>query len=90
MYSRWLIDRAEINSGMLLRIDETAARRTEEAVTYAEALPFPKPETATERLFAPSPHDPKPADRRGVLEPIESPAIPELTAARDKATGGHF
>ena len=54
MYRRWLVERARVNRGMIVRIDEVAARQVEHAVEYAESLPFPKPETVTERLFAPS------------------------------------
>jgi hypothetical protein len=61
------------------------------AVTYAETLPFPKSETVADRLFAPSPHDPTSEDRKGTVEPIEAPAIPALTAAQDRTSGGgHF
>jgi len=44
----------------------------------------------TDRLFAPSPHDPTLEDRKNNFEPIETPAIPALTATQDKSTGGHF
>jgi hypothetical protein len=53
-------------------------------------LPFPKAETVADRLFAPSPHDPKPEDRKNKVEPIEKPAIPALTAAKEGTTGEHF
>ncbi|HXF41631.1 MAG TPA: hypothetical protein VN687_18075, partial [Blastocatellia bacterium] len=71
-------------------IDNEAAQRIEAAVEYADALSFPKSETVTERLFAPSPHDPKPEDRKNIFEPIETPAIPALTAAKERTTGEHF
>lgn len=90
MYRRWLVERANINRGMLARIDEVAARQVEAAVEYAESLPFPKPESVAERLFAPSPHDPKPEDRANNFEPIDNPAIPSLMATREGSTGGHF
>jgi TPP-dependent pyruvate/acetoin dehydrogenase alpha subunit len=90
MYRRWMIERAAIKTGMLTRIDEVAARQVEEAVTYAESLPYPKPESVTDRLFAPSPHDPTPADRDNLFEPISEPAIPALTATKERATGEHF
>ncbi|HKY05999.1 MAG TPA: thiamine pyrophosphate-dependent dehydrogenase E1 component subunit alpha [Blastocatellia bacterium] len=90
MYRRWLVERANVNRGMLTRIDEVAVRQVEAAVEYAESLPFPKPETVTERLFAPSPHDPKPEDRANNFEPIENPAIPSLMATRERSTGEHF
>ena len=90
MYRKWLIERAEFKAGMIARIDEVAARQVEAAVEYADSLPYPKPETVTERLFAPSPHDPKPEERQSTFEPIEKPAIPALTAAQDRSSGGHF
>jgi TPP-dependent pyruvate/acetoin dehydrogenase alpha subunit len=90
MYRRWLIERAEFKAGMVTRIDEVAARQVEAAVEYAESLPYPRPETITERLFAPSPHDPKPEDRANIFEPIEKPAIPALTSAQQRSGGEHF
>jgi TPP-dependent pyruvate/acetoin dehydrogenase alpha subunit len=90
MYRRWLVERAEVNRGMLARIDEVAARQVEAAVEYAESLPYPKAETVTERLFAPSPHDPQPREGDPIYEPIESPAIPSLMAAQERKDGGHF
>jgi len=90
MYRRWLIERAEFKAGMITRIDEVAVRQVDAAVEYAESLPYPKPEMVTDRLFAPSPHDPKPEDRENTFEPIETPAIPALTAALDRTRGGHF
>jgi len=90
LYRRWLTERARVNAGMLVRIDEVAARQIDAAVEYAEGLPYPKPESVTERLFAPSPHDPKPEDRTRRVEPIEQPAIPALMAAQERKQGGHF
>jgi pyruvate dehydrogenase E1 component alpha subunit/2-oxoisovalerate dehydrogenase E1 component alpha subunit len=90
MYWRWLVERAKILPGLLARIDQVAARQVDEAVSYAESLPFPRPETVTERLFAPSPHDPKPDEKRAVYEPIERPAIPSLMDAKERQDGGHF
>jgi TPP-dependent pyruvate/acetoin dehydrogenase alpha subunit len=90
MYRRWLVERANINQGMLIRIDEVAARQIEEAVKFAESLPFPRPETVTDRLFAPSPHDPNTEDRKTVYEPIENPAIPALMETKERSTGEHF
>jgi TPP-dependent pyruvate/acetoin dehydrogenase alpha subunit len=90
MYRRWLIERAEFKAGMVTRIDEVAGRQVDAAVEYAESLPYPKPETVTDRLFAPSPHDPKPEDRANIFEPIEKPAIPALTSAQDRSSGEHF
>jgi len=90
LYRRWLIERAGIVSGMLIRIDEVIARQIEAATEYAESLPYPKAETVTERLFAPSPHDPKPEDRQNLFEPITKPAIPALMETKERSTGGHF
>jgi TPP-dependent pyruvate/acetoin dehydrogenase alpha subunit len=90
MYRRWLIERGEFKAGMISRIDEVAVRQVEAAVEYAESLPLPKAETITERLFAASPHDPTPEDRKNIFEPIEKPAIPALTAAQDRSDNGHF
>jgi TPP-dependent pyruvate/acetoin dehydrogenase alpha subunit len=89
MYRRWLTKRAKVNAGMLERIDEVAARQVDEAVEYAESLPYPKGDTVTDRLFAPSPHDPDPA-ARAVVEPLEKPAIPALLAVQARGEGGHF
>jgi TPP-dependent pyruvate/acetoin dehydrogenase alpha subunit len=90
MYHRWLVDRAKIDEESIRRIDQEALQSIDAAVEYAEALPFPKPDTVTDRLFAPSPHDPTPEDRKRTFEPIETPAIPALTAAQDRSSGGHF
>jgi TPP-dependent pyruvate/acetoin dehydrogenase alpha subunit len=90
MYRCWLMDRAEIDEPSIKQIDEEAAQRIEAAVGYAEALPFPKSETVTDRLFAPSPHDPKPEDRINLVEPIESPAIPALTGTAYRSGSEHF
>lgn len=90
MYRRWLTDHAAIDHADLERVDDDCVQRIDAAVVYAESLPFPKPETATDRLFAPSPHDPKPEDRMQLVEPIENPAIPALTAAQDRSSAGHF
>jgi len=75
---------------MLTRIEEVAGRQVEEAVQYAQSLPFPKPESVTDRLFAPSPHDPTVEDRKNNFEPIETLAIPALTASNERKTGEHF
>jgi TPP-dependent pyruvate/acetoin dehydrogenase alpha subunit len=90
MYQRWLTGRAGIEESEIERIDNEAAQRIEAAVEYADSLPFPKSETVTERLFAPSPHDPKPEDRKNIFEPIETTSIPTLTAAQNRSSGGHF
>jgi len=90
MYRRWLAGRAEIPASDLELIDEMAASRAEAAVEYAESLPFPKSEDVTERLYAPSPHDPKPEDYENNFEPIEKPAIPALMETKERSTGEHF
>jgi hypothetical protein len=90
MYQRWLTGRAGIEGAEIERIDNEAAQRIEAAVEYADSLPFPKSETVTERLFAPSPHDPKPEDRKNMFEPIETTSIPALTASNERKTGEHF
>lgn len=90
MYRRWLTDRAEIDEPSIKQIEDQASRRIDAAADYAEALPFPKRDTVTERLFAPSPHDQKPVYRKSNFEPIETLAIPALTAAQDRSEGGHF
>ena len=90
MYHRWMIERAKIAAGMLTRIEEVAGRQVEEAVQYAQSLPFPKPGSVTDRLFAPSPHDPTVEDRKNNFEPIETLAIPALTASNERKTGEHF
>jgi TPP-dependent pyruvate/acetoin dehydrogenase alpha subunit len=90
MYRRWLTNRSVIAEADLTHVDDDCVQRVDEAVEYAESLPFPKSETVTERLFAPSPHDPKPEDRKDLFEPIETPAIPALTASAERKTGEHF
>ncbi|HLF82716.1 MAG TPA: hypothetical protein VI837_00915, partial [Blastocatellia bacterium] len=83
-------DRAAIDESDLKRVEDDCVQRVDAAVEYAASLPFPKPETVTDRLFAPSPHDPKPEDRMQLVEPIENSAIPALTAAQDRSSAGHF
>jgi TPP-dependent pyruvate/acetoin dehydrogenase alpha subunit len=90
MYRSWLTGRAAIDEGVLTSLERGFVERIDAAVEYAETLPFPAPQTVTDRLFAPSPHDPKPEDRESLLEPIETPAIPALTASNERKTGEHF
>jgi TPP-dependent pyruvate/acetoin dehydrogenase alpha subunit len=90
MYRRWLSKRATIDEATLQQIEQDCVVRVEAAVVYAESLPFPKSETVTDRLFAPSPHDPKPEDRTNQVEAIETPAVPALTASNERKTGEHF
>src|SRR6185295_16663134 len=83
MYQRWLTGRAGIAESEIERIDNEAAQRIDAAVEYTDALPFPKSETVTERLFAPSPHDPKPEDRAAKERTIaRSPSPISETGAR--------
>ncbi|HZM85809.1 MAG TPA: hypothetical protein VFF31_04545, partial [Blastocatellia bacterium] len=81
---------ASIDEAELKRVDDDSDRSVDASVEYADSLPFPQPETVTDRLFAPSPHDPRPEDRANIFQSIENPAIPSLTAARDKSSDGHF
>ena len=90
MYRRWLIGHAKIEETNLNQLEEECARRVEMAVDYAESLPLPKAEAVADRLFAPSPDDPMPRDTSTVVEHIETPAIPGLTAAQDRSGKGHF
>ena len=90
LYRRWLTERAAIEETDLNRIEDDCVQRVDKAVEYAESLPFPKSETVADRLFAPSPHDPKAEDRQNLFEPIETPAIPALTASNERKTGEHF
>ena len=90
MYRRWLTKRAMIDEASIEQIDVDASHRIEAAVEYADSLQFPRAETVTDRLFAPSPHDPMPEDRVNILEPIEDPAIPALTGTKERRTGEHF
>src|SRR4030095_9920947 len=90
MYRRWLTDRAAVEDLDLKKIEDVCVGRVDEAVEYAAALPFPKAETVTERLFAPSLHDPRKEDRKGLVEAIETPAIPALTASDERKTGERF
>lgn len=53
LYTRYLIGRGGIPKEELDQIDALAATIVDEAVEYAEHLPLPKPESVTERLFAP-------------------------------------
>lgn len=53
LYTRYLTGKAGIPKSELDEMDGEAARTLDEAVAYAEQLPLPRPETVTERLFAP-------------------------------------
>ena len=90
MYRSWLTGRAGIAESTITQIEDQCINQVEAAVEYAEALSFPKSDTVSQRLFAPSPHDPRPEDRENIFQSIDNPAIPSLTAARDKSSDGHF
>ena len=90
MYREWLLKRAGFKPEEMAAIEDEISNRVESAIEYAVAQPPPRAESVTDRLFAPSPHDPKPEDRLNRYEPIEKPSIPGLTASQDKSTGGHF
>ena len=90
MYREWLLKRARFKAQEIEKFEEEIEAIVESSIEYAESLPMPNPESVTERLFAPSPHDPKPEDRKNRYEPIEKPSIPGLTAAHGKDEGGHF
>lgn len=53
LYTDYLLNKAGIKDQELKRIDEQIAALVQEAVDYAESLPWPKPESVTERLYAP-------------------------------------
>ena len=89
MYREWLLKRASFTTSELESTEKQIEANVEAAIIYAESLPMPKPESVTERLFAPSPHDPDP-NQAAPYEPIDHPSIPGLTAAQDKSEGGHF
>jgi TPP-dependent pyruvate/acetoin dehydrogenase alpha subunit len=90
MYRRWLTGRAGLNPSEIEQLDREAALSVDSAVEYAEAQPFPDPKTVAEGVFAASPHDPTPEDRKNIYEPIEEPAIPALTASQEGPREGHF
>jgi TPP-dependent pyruvate/acetoin dehydrogenase alpha subunit len=90
MYRSWLTGRAAIDEAVLTNLESNFVEQIDAAVEYAEKLPFPTPQTVTDRLFAPSVHDPQPKDRMNLLEAIETPAIPALTASNERKTGEHF
>jgi TPP-dependent pyruvate/acetoin dehydrogenase alpha subunit len=53
LYLAYLLGRGGIDRKRLEAIDLECAAVVDEAVRYADSLPFPKPESVTERLFAP-------------------------------------
>jgi TPP-dependent pyruvate/acetoin dehydrogenase alpha subunit len=88
LYREWLVGRAAVPAQELQQIDERVAGEIEAAAQEAEALPLPRPETVTERLYAPSPHDPTPADRERTYEPNVGRLQP--MQVKDEKAGGHF
>ncbi len=90
MYRTWLGKRAAFAESDLKTIEDHCVEIVDSAVEYAESLPFPDSESVSDRLFAPSPHDPRPEDRKNLVERIETPAIPALTASSEGKTGEHF
>jgi TPP-dependent pyruvate/acetoin dehydrogenase alpha subunit len=53
LFTHYLVTRGGLREAELKAIDAQCAATVEEAVQYAESLPEPRPESATERLFAP-------------------------------------
>jgi TPP-dependent pyruvate/acetoin dehydrogenase alpha subunit len=53
LYSEYLTGKGGVGKEKLDAVDIEVTVVVDEAVRYAEALPFPGPETVTERLFAP-------------------------------------
>jgi TPP-dependent pyruvate/acetoin dehydrogenase alpha subunit len=88
LYQAWLLGRAQIPPAEITQLDERINQEIEAAVRYAEALPLPRPEAVTERLYAPSPHDPTARDREHTFEPNVG-RLQTLPVKAEK-TGGHF
>jgi len=88
LYQAWLTGRAGVEAQELEQIDARIAEEIDEALREAESLPLPRPETVTERLYAPSPHDPTLADREHIYEP----GVGRLQAmqVKDEKAGGHL
>jgi len=53
LYTKYLLGKGGFTAIDLEAIDKECERIMDEAVAYAEELPYPKPETVTERLYAP-------------------------------------
>lgn len=53
LYVDYLLGKGGFRQDALEKIDVECSVIVDEAVRYAESLPFPKPETVTDRLFAP-------------------------------------
>jgi len=53
LYTDYLLGRGGIGQEELSAMDARCAAVVDEAVEWAEAQPMPRPESATERLFAP-------------------------------------
>ena len=53
LYTRYLLGQGGFVQQQLDEVDATCVSIVDEAVRYADSLPFPKAETVTDRLFAP-------------------------------------
>ena len=53
LYIDYLLDRDDIERNQLEAIDRECESRIDDAVEYAEKLPYPAPDSVTERLYAP-------------------------------------
>lgn len=53
LFQSYLLGKGGLERSALENVDSDCAAIVDEAVRYADALPLPKPETVTERLFAP-------------------------------------
>ena len=53
LYMDYLVGKGGFGQDVLEKIDLECTVIVDEAVRYADSLPFPKPETVTDRLFAP-------------------------------------
>ena len=53
LYVDYLLEKGGFRQDALEKIDLECTVIVDEAVRYADSLPFPKPESVTDRLFAP-------------------------------------
>jgi TPP-dependent pyruvate/acetoin dehydrogenase alpha subunit len=53
LYTNYPLGKGGFTAIEIESVDRECERVMDEAVAYAERLPYPKPETVTERLFAP-------------------------------------
>jgi TPP-dependent pyruvate/acetoin dehydrogenase alpha subunit len=88
LYQAWLTRRAGVEAQELEEIDARINEEIDEALREAESLPLPRSEAVTERLYAPSPHDPTPADRERIYEPNVGRL--QQMQVKDEKAGGHF